>query len=119
MNALAENAGCTSRESSLFKSIYRLMHTEQLYKDNGLTLENLAERLSTNRTYVSNAFNHCAGMSFPTYVNKLRIDEAVRILSDCGNDIAMTLPVRWDSTQSARSTARFRPSLACLPHVSV
>lgn len=84
-----ETTGNDKREKELFLRVEQLMRSEQLYRDSGLTLENLAERLGTNRTYLSNTFNHYAGISFSSYVNKLRIDDAIKILSDCNNNIAL------------------------------
>lgn len=52
-----------------------------------LTLDKLAEKLQTNRTYLSKAINTYAGMSFSSYVNMYRINEATRIISDPARDV--------------------------------
>ena len=62
------------------------MQTEGVYRQNDLTIERLAERLDTNRTYISRAINQQAGKTFSSYVNSYRIDEAVRRLSDVDDD---------------------------------
>lgn len=74
------------REAELFARIEALMQTEGIYRQNDLTIERLAERLDTNRTYVSRAINRQTGKTFSGYVNSYRIDEAVRRLSDIDDD---------------------------------
>lgn len=53
-----------------------------LFREKELTLDRMAEALGTNRTYVSNALNKVAGISFYGYIDSYRIKEATRILSD-------------------------------------
>lgn len=74
------------RDAELFARIEYLMQTEGVYRQNDLTIERLAERLDTNRTYISRAINQQAGKAFSSYVNSYRIDEAVRRLSDVDDD---------------------------------
>ena len=74
------------RYAELFARIEYLMQTEGVFRQNDLTIERLAERLDTNRTYISRAINQQAGKAFSSYVNSYRIDEAVRRLSDVDDD---------------------------------
>lgn len=53
-----------------------------LFREKELTLDRMAEVLGTNRTYVSNALNKVAGISFYGYIDSYRIKEATRVLSD-------------------------------------
>ena len=48
------------RDAELFARIEYLMQTEGVYRQNDLTIERLAERLDTNRTYISRAINQQA-----------------------------------------------------------
>lgn len=82
--ALQEKRGGLSPEifKALYEEICRLMDTERLYADLKLTREALIERLGTNRTYFAQAISQNSGMNYAQFVNKYRIDEAVRILSD-------------------------------------
>lgn len=79
--------GSGSRE--LFLQVERLMRESRLYAQKDISLEKIAERLGTNRTYISRAINSYAGVSFPNYVNMFRIEEATRIISDPGNRIPL------------------------------
>lgn len=66
----------------LYIKLHKLMMVQKVYTDNALTQEKLAAILQTNRSYLSQVINKHARMSFSHYINKLRIEEARRILSD-------------------------------------
>lgn len=70
------------KSSALYIKLHRIMLKRELYKDKSLTKEKLAEELKTNRTYLSQVINTHAGLSFTHYINRLRIEEARRILSN-------------------------------------
>lgn len=71
----------------IFTGIEDLMISEKLYLNSTLSLEDLATRLDTNRSYISKAINVFAGTTFNGYVNSYRIKEAVVMLSNPHNDI--------------------------------
>lgn len=58
-----------------------MMSTQALYKNPGLSLTELAERLETNRTYLSQTINS-EYENFNEYINKLRVIEACRIIQN-------------------------------------
>lgn len=62
-----------------------LMADPKIYSDNLMTKERVAKLLGTNRTYISSIVNRRYKMSFTEYINRLRIQEAIRILSDPSN----------------------------------
>ncbi len=57
-----------------------LMQKEKTYLQKDISLHHLATQLNTNRTYLSTHINHFHQKSFSDYINKLRIDEACRLL---------------------------------------
>jgi AraC-like DNA-binding protein len=59
-----------------------LMSREQLYKENDLKLETLAEKLNSNRHFVSQVINQYYKTNFFDFINANRIDEAKRLLVD-------------------------------------
>ena len=71
-----------SGDRGLFNRIEEMMKKEKIYRQKDLSLDRLAEMLSTNRTYVSKAINSCASQTFFSYVDMYRIREAVALLSD-------------------------------------
>ena len=51
-----------------------------------ITKDKVAEILGTNRTYLSRIINEQSKLSFTHYVNRFRIEEAIRLLSDPNNE---------------------------------
>jgi tetratricopeptide (TPR) repeat protein len=54
----------------------------KIFTEPNLSIRMLAERCGTNRSYLSKIINETYRMNYNTYINKLRIDEAVFILSN-------------------------------------
>ena len=71
---------------TLAKEIRNIVKEEKLYKDNHLSLDDIANQLNTSRYYVSYAVNKYLGKSFSTFVNELRIEEARRIMENGTQD---------------------------------
>ncbi len=71
----------------VFYRLEEVMKKEKPYLDRNFSLEKLASRAGTNRTYASNAINNIAGYSFSKYVNGYRLDYAAEILNDSGTEI--------------------------------
>ncbi len=62
-------------------------YMEQHYCDSDLSLENVAEAVGINPTYLSKLFIHNMGIGFVTYTNTLRVEKACHILET--NDMAV------------------------------
>lgn len=76
-SALSESMG-----DELFARLEKTMREERIYCDSGLSIQKLAELMGTNRTYMSQLINQHTGMNFNAYINKYRIEEAIRLISD-------------------------------------
>ncbi len=63
-------------ENSLISRFQHLMMDEHLFLHPRLTLEDVAERLNSNKTYVSKLVNNTYNLGFPELINTLRIDYA-------------------------------------------
>lgn len=68
--------------NELYNKLCHLMDNERLFTEPQLTREKMAERLGTNRTYLTRVIKEKTGMSYLQYVNSYRINEALKILSD-------------------------------------
>lgn len=79
-----KNAGepSESTDQAIFDSMSSLMETEQIYLDKGLNRDSLAERLGTNRTYITKIVKSNTGLTLPQWINRYRIKHARLILSD-------------------------------------
>ena len=63
-------------EGSLVTRFQRLMMDDQLFLQPGLSLEAVAVRLKSNKTYISKMVNQTYGIGFPEVLNILRVDYA-------------------------------------------
>lgn len=70
------------RVQELMGRFTTLMMEQQLYADASITVATVAERLGTNRTYLSKAINESTGKSFPQVVSEYRIRQAIAEISD-------------------------------------
>lgn len=69
-----------SWDDSLFKKFHALMFKEQLFLQPSLSLADVADRLHTNKTYVSKLVNNTYNLGFPELLNTLRVDYAEQYL---------------------------------------
>ena len=77
------NAVSKSRdEYSLLSRFQRLMLDEELFLQPGLTLTDVADRLHTNKTYVSKMVNETYNLGFPEVLNILRVDYAQKFIRE-------------------------------------
>ena len=101
---------------ALFSEFEKLMRTEKIYRRSDITVDKIADRLETNRTYLSRAINENSGMSFSQYINSCRIDEARHILSETDNDIQIkALAYELGFATPETFSATFKRSIGMLP----
>ena len=79
-----ENITVPSEKSKrIYNEVCRLMEEEHLYTDSQLTRESLAQKVGTNKSYLTNIISECSGgMNLSQFINQYRLQEAVRLLSD-------------------------------------
>lgn len=65
--------------------LLKLVEAEKIYLQRDLKLKDVADKLGTSVHHLSQVLNERIGMSFPDFVNKLRIEEAQRLLA-AGDD---------------------------------
>jgi len=65
---------------SLISRIDAAMENEKLYLSQDLSLITMAEKIGTNRTYISKAIKDAKGCNFSDYVNRYRLDYAIYLL---------------------------------------
>lgn len=78
-----EKSGLTTSLSIELKNhLEHLFRNEKIYKENDINLEMIAEKLNTSRHNASQVINEHFKLSFHELVNKYRIEEAKKILTD-------------------------------------
>ena len=66
----------------LIPQIEHLFKEEKIYKQQGLSLDDVAKMLDTNRSYLSAAVNDYYQKKFPEFVNTFRIDDAIEMFKE-------------------------------------
>jgi len=74
------------QKQNIINKIYNLMESDKLYLNPDFTLSELAKKINTSRTYVSQVINEHYECNFKTFINDYRIKEARRLLSDSRNN---------------------------------
>ncbi len=65
---------------NFIKRFEECIYEEQIYLNPKLTLTDLALKVGTNRTYLSNYINHELKKTFFDFINSLRLDFATQLL---------------------------------------
>ena len=64
----------------MLDGLMELMNSEKIYLNNRLTIEEVAKKLNTNRTYLSQIINEKFSANFNNFINKYRVKEAQQML---------------------------------------
>jgi len=71
------------REEDLFSTIDQTIRSEQLYKNLNLQRQDICDRFAISRHTLNDLLaEHTDGLSFPQYVNDIRLKEVLRLLHD-------------------------------------
>ncbi|SEW27564.1 helix-turn-helix domain-containing protein [Chitinophaga arvensicola] len=70
------------QQSGIARDIKRWMEEKGVYKEPGLTLDNLAAMMEISRHHLSETLNQYLGKSFYQFVNEYRIREVVRLIDE-------------------------------------
>ena len=77
-----EDKATTEETDELFYKISTVLREDKLFADSQLTIQDLANAVGSNRTYVSNCINRRTGLSFSQYIARYRVEHAQTILVD-------------------------------------
>lgn len=69
-------------KEAILQRMDKLLEHDLIFTRPDLTIEKLAHRLATNRTYLSQIINEVFGKSYSTFVNEYRVAHAMKMLSD-------------------------------------
>lgn len=84
--------------------INSLFENEGLYKDAGLTLTDVANRLQTNRNIVSGVINQEFRMNFNDFVNKKRVEAVIKRLERLEHKKSTLLGIALDCGFNSKTT---------------
>ena len=83
------------------EALHKAFDEERIYLNPRLTINLLAERLGTNRTYLSTYINKQLNVSFFEYVNRYRVLYAQQLLAQPGNTVESVASMSGFNSQSA------------------
>lgn len=86
------------KSSSIYANLYEMVEKDRLWADPQINRDILAERLNTNRSYLSKIIKDNADMNLPQFLNQFRIREAIEILSGQKSNEPMTMEEVADAT---------------------
>ncbi|HEU0110295.1 MAG TPA: helix-turn-helix domain-containing protein [Flavisolibacter sp.] len=88
----------------LHKQLTNLMEAEKLYTESELSLSDLARRLNTHPNYLSQVINEKEGKNLYDYVNTLRIEEFIKLVSQPHNQNLTLLSLAYECGFNSKSS---------------
>ena len=98
----------TDQELQLFTDLTKVMDEEKLFIDSNLTLDSLAARLNTNRTYLSRVISIFCQTGFREYVNLCRIEYAMHYMREHPNDTQEIVAMRCGFRDAPSFSRKFK-----------
>jgi AraC-like DNA-binding protein len=90
--------------SELHQNLNNIIHSEKIFTNSKLTLTELAKRLGTHPNYLSQVINEKEGKNFYDYINTLRTEEFIRIVTVPGNRKFTLLSLAYECGFNSKST---------------
>lgn len=100
-----EETPADSADAELMQRICRLMEEQQLYLNSELKVQDVADALGTNRTYVSKCIKNIRGCSFSQFVSGYRVEYAQQLLR---RDPDIKLSEIWTASGFSSESSFFR-----------
>ncbi len=80
----------TTDAAKLWQRLQQLMQNDAPYEEPGLKISELAAMLDVPQHHLSETINGYAQLSFYDYINQLRLEEALRLMSEPGLNLSVT-----------------------------
>ncbi len=109
------HAATTSPSKELFRKIEEVMRDGKYYMQKGASLDAVADKVGSNRTYCSKAINAFAGCSFYKWLDALRIEEATKRIATDGNVIFKQLAEDLGYSSVSAFSKAFVNEIGCTP----
>ena len=91
-------------DNHYFKKLETLCKYQQIYKDNSLDREKVAEKLGISTGYVSQLVNTITGDNFTNYINQYRIDAVKKMIVDSEFQNYSLLAIGLESGFTSKTT---------------
>jgi AraC-like DNA-binding protein len=107
----------SSGYDKIMESFQQVMIAEQGFLNPSMTIDEIAKKLNTNRTYVSKLVNIYYGVPFRDYLNNLRLDYAKRLLMDEPDAVIDYVAAKSGFQSSTQFIRKFRETEGVTPTV--
>ena len=106
-----------AEKERITKALQQLMEHDKVFLDPLLTIDQLAEKVSSTRHALSQVLNECIGKSFYDYVNYYRVEEAKALLLAPSGKQYKIASIAYDAGFNSLSTFNevFRKMAGCTP----
>lgn len=81
---------------------------KEYYRESGVTIEDIANKLSIGRTSLSNLINREEGVNFNTWINRLRIEDAKQLLIENSDYSIASISEMVGYTEQANFSRQFK-----------
>ena len=101
--------------ADLFSRIDATIRSERLYADANLQRQVICDRFGISRHALNDLFTqHADGLSFPQYINNIRMKEAIRLLKD-NTDMTISAIAQKVGFKSANFREQFKQKYGMTP----
>lgn len=90
--------------NQIYMKLGALVQTDTLYKNEDLTLSELAKQLEVHPNHLSQVINEREGKNFYNFINSLRIKEFIKLASNPDNNKYTLISLAYDCGFSTKST---------------
>jgi AraC-like DNA-binding protein len=103
--------------AQLWQQLQQIMLTEQPHLQAGLKISELAKKLGVSVNHLSETINGYAKLSFYDYINSLRVDEAVHLLTNPSSQYLSVTDIGYQAGFNSSSTfySHFKKSTGKTP----
>lgn len=106
------------RSNEIYLKLDTLINDEKVYRNPGMSLDLLASMVGTNRTYLSQTIKQKTGMTYSSYINELRMSDAIEQLSSSSSsDIVKTVAASVGFENSSNFYRLFKKKVGVSPAV--
>ncbi len=92
-----------------------LLFLAQEYADPEISLDIIVERLGINKSKINTILKDELGMTFTAYINKLRLTEAARLLSEYPDETISQIAYRVGFNNASYFNKLFKETYGCSP----
>ncbi|XOV68772.1 MAG: helix-turn-helix domain-containing protein [Fluviicola sp.] len=86
LSATKRNRPDNEKSQPILEKLEQIMLEQELFKQSGITMDQVARQIGTNRTYLSEAINVHYEKTFSAWLNGIRINFAKQLLADTRYD---------------------------------